>query len=117
MLTVDNAAYGINNVIEELEHVLVTINVYARCHGTKAEHDVDPSELRAKISIASMQLSALADDFDQLVINDDSARIAASESFSGTKSSPRDHSTSMTNFFPVEAETAKRHKKGKQHGK
>jgi hypothetical protein len=101
MITVDNAVYGLNNVIEELEHVLAQLAVYTLNYGTSAHFTLDADELRAKISIASMQLSALSDDFDEVVINED--KLARSQT--------------MAEFFPLEASTPKHMKGKKKHGK
>lgn len=68
MITADNLAYGLCLAVESLEELIAHLAVTIQ-NGNNL--DEISQELRGRASIISMQLSALADDTDTIVMNDD----------------------------------------------
>jgi hypothetical protein len=66
MVTLDNFRYALHLIIEELEGVKERLDDYNATNIQTYNHHLLPSE-RQQISIASMQLSALVDDMDEIV--------------------------------------------------
>lgn len=67
MITASNLGYGLNNVIDSLEEILALLIVQLQT-GTAGDFPI--MEVGAQISIASMQLSALAEDCTGMVVDE-----------------------------------------------
>jgi hypothetical protein len=68
MITVDNLLIALDNVQSEIERAIAIVKVRVENNETDALNTTQETDVvRMQITVASMQLSALADDLDYIV--------------------------------------------------
>jgi hypothetical protein len=71
MITLDNFVRGVDNIQSEIERALSIVQTYHDMDMLHILRDGEIEVVRAQLAMASMQLSALVDDCDRIVLNDD----------------------------------------------